>query len=133
MLFFVRLLGLDIGTRRTGVAWLDDQVGIPLPLSTVTHTSQEELVAEILSIIGERVIDHVIIGLPLLPSGDEGAQSQISRATGALLSGKGIAVSFADERYTSPRTSQHKHAISEANYDGDAAAACSILSQKTGI
>ena len=35
----MRYLALDVGTRRTGIAYLDEDVGVPLPLNTINHTS----------------------------------------------------------------------------------------------
>jgi RNase H-fold protein (predicted Holliday junction resolvase) len=78
----------------------------------------EEFVAAVRSIIAARSIEQLIIGLPLLPSGQEGEQVQIVRAYVAALEPLSLPVSFLDERYTTPT----HHA------DGDAAAAMTILS-----
>ena len=126
----MRFLSLDIGTRRTGVAYLDTDVGIPLPLDTLIHTSSSELVTAVMEIVRERKIDRIIVGLPLLPSGDEGSQANISREVGSSLGKHGLTIEYADERYSSPRNSAHKNVIPSKNYDGDASAACAILSQK---
>jgi putative Holliday junction resolvase len=128
----MRSLALDVGTKKTGIAYLDDAVGIPLPLETCVHASQDALVARVKELIAERGIERVVVGLPLLPSGEEGAQASISRAVGSALSDV-VEIVFADERYTTPRPSKHKHAISPQTYDGDMAAACSLLAQKGGI
>lgn len=114
----MRLLALDIGTRRTGVASYDDGTKIVLPLDTITHTSFDDLLREVESIVRARRIDHVFLGLPLLPSGKEGAQGTLVRQFEALLRNLNIPSSFIDERYTTPRTGES---------DGNAAAACSIL------
>ncbi|MSR86928.1 Holliday junction resolvase RuvX [Candidatus Peribacteria bacterium] len=129
----MKYLALDVGTKRTGIAYLDDVIGVPVPLDTFTHGRQEELVTHVMEIVHARKIDEVIVGLPLLPSGEPGAQAKISSAVGTALQSHGVRVTFSDERYTTPRNSAHKHAISTKNLDGDAAAACSILSQKVDI
>lgn len=113
-----RTLALDIGTKRTGVAFLDEVTGIPLPLDTIAHTSVEELVAAVHRILGERKIDRLIVGLPLLPSGAEGSQARFVRSVASKLSSLSLPVEFKDERYTTPR--------SKAS-DPDAAAACNLL------
>lgn len=123
----MRYLSLDVGTRRTGVAWLDDSVGIPLPLNTLTHASENELVEAVMEIVQVRKIDRVIVGLPLLPSGEEGAQTKISRTIGDAIGVKGVAVQYADERYTTAGGKAHKHTVSQSEFDGDAAAACELL------
>ncbi|TSC57697.1 MAG: RNAse H-fold protein YqgF [Candidatus Peregrinibacteria bacterium Greene0416_19] len=126
----MRTLALDIGTRRTGIAYCDDATGIPLPLTTVHHTSQEELVAQVLAIVTARSIDQCIIGLPLLPSGAEGAQAEVVRRAGIELEKKGLPCRYMDERYT---TSQYRQNVAiSANSDPDAAAACAILSAAIG-
>lgn len=118
MNFVMRLLALDIGTRRTGVAYYDDATKIVLPLDTITHTSVEELLTKVEKVIALRMINHVYIGLPLLPSGVEGAQASSVRSFGSRLQRAGIPHSFVDERYTTPRGKDS---------DGDAQAACSLL------
>lgn len=123
----MKVLALDIGTRRTGVAYLDSDVGIPLPLETLRHTSDDALVDAVLTIVRERKIDRVIVGLPLLPSGSEGAQAAVSRAIGARIAQRGIDVEYCDERYTTPKSISGSPPLSA--YDGDAAAACTLLNQ----
>lgn len=123
----MRTLALDIGTRRTGVAYLDDDTGIPLPLDTLHHTSAKQLTKEVLAIIHEKRADRVVIGLPLLPSGAEGEQAQFSRKIGTALEAAGIPIIYKDERYSSPKAKNHKNTIPLKNFDSDAASACSLL------
>ena len=123
----MRYLSLDVGTRRTGVAYLDSDTGIPLPLDTLTHLSENELVEAVMEILRLRKIDRVIVGLPLLPSGDEGAQTSVSRSIGDAIAAKGVAVQYRDERYTTASGKAHKHTVSQSEFDGDAAAACELL------
>ena len=114
----MHLLALDIGTRRTGVAFADTDIGIPLSLDTITHSSFSELEDRVLSLLEEKKIDRIIIGLPLLPSGDEGAQVRIVRSFADRLEKTGIPLSFLDERYTTPKN---------GSSDSETAAACSML------
>ena len=123
----MRTLALDVGLRRTGIAYRDDAVGIALPLDTFAHTSRDALLAHVRRIIEERKIDCVIVGLPRLPSGDEGQQAGESRAVGEALKTPKIEVLYVDERHTTPRSSNHKNALPTANLDGDAAAACALF------
>lgn len=123
----MRYLALDIGTRRTGVAYLDTDIGIALPFDTLEHTSQEEMVERVLEIVRARKIDQVLVGLPLLPSGKDGAQAAISRSAGALIAKSGVVVEYRDERYTTPKKSGGKHTPPAGEIDGDAAAACILL------
>lgn len=98
-----RLLALDIGTKRTGVAFLDEAIQIPLPLATLHHDSVSSLLSQLSSLIEERHIDRLIVGLPLLPSGEEGSQTRLVRSIVEQMLARGWPVTFKDERYTTPR------------------------------
>jgi len=114
----MRYLGLDVGTRRTGAAFADSTDGILFSLETIQHSSAEELLASVLLIIKEKQIDEVVIGLPLLPSGEAGSQAEIVQNFKELLSEEGISCSLLDERYTTSKSRE---------IDKDAASACEIL------
>lgn len=111
-------MALDVGTRRTGVAFLDPRVGFVLPLDTLEHRTMEELRDAVIALAEQRPIDTLIVGLPLLPSGVEGSQAAIVREFVALLAGQPWKVVLKDERYTT---------IKHSSFDGDAKAACSLL------
>ena len=115
----MRILSLDIGKRRTGVAFADDIVGIPLALDTVIANDEADLVAQILQLCDEREIDLLVIGLPLLPSGEEGTQSSFVRLIGSRLEEAEVSIEYLDERYTTQKHGEN---------DGDARAACQLLS-----
>ncbi len=114
----MRILALDIGLRRTGVAFCDETNGIPFPLDTLQHSSLEEFAELVGRLVSERSIGTILIGLPLLPSGAEGEQSTSVRQYAAALESLGVEVEFLDERYTTPHSTLG---------DGDALAASSIL------
>lgn len=114
----MRILALDIGKRRTGVAFCDDSIGIPLPLDTVIANDEADLVGQILQLCDEREIDALVIGLPLLLSGEEGAQSSFVRLIGSRLEEAEVPVEYLDERYTTQKSGEN---------DGDARAACGLL------
>jgi putative holliday junction resolvase len=114
----MRILALDIGTRRTGCAFYDSQTGVPLPLETIQHDSDQALAERVTTIVGDRKCDKLIIGLPLLLSGKEGAQVERVKAAADGLKALHLPMEFLDERYTTP---QHGAA------DADALAALKIL------
>lgn len=114
----MRLLALDIGKKRTGIAFVDTENNIPLPLDTIVTSSVEDMIERVVEIGQKRQVDRVIVGLPLLPSGDEGEQSRFVRDCGALLEAQGLVIQYMDERYTTSK---------ERGFDGDARAACSLL------
>jgi len=111
-------LAFDIGMRRTGVAFCDVSTRVPLPLQTLEHTSDDELLDAMRALVAEREAGTIVIGLPLLLSGDAGAQSRHVKALVQKLSLAHVEVVLLDERYTTSRSSL---------YDGDAAAACDLL------
>lgn len=114
-----RILALDIGTKRTGVAYLDEDMGIPLPLDTLSHASNHDLIEQVRVLANVRKIDRLVVGLPLLLSGKEGSQSSLVRDVGELLEEElSLPVTFIDERYSTPAGSK----------EPDAHAAVSILS-----
>ena len=117
----MRYLGLDVGTKRTGVAFADSDQDILFSLETIHHTSEQELIDTVFTLVSKRNIDEVVLGLPVLPSGKHGSQARIVISLQKKLSKNGISTSTVDERYT---TAQH------ANFDKDAASACQILSIK---
>jgi putative Holliday junction resolvase len=98
-----RLLGIDLGERRIGVAIADDE-GVPArPHSTLKRAANVDLDAGNLgTLIAAHQIDELVVGLPLEASGAEGSQSTITRAwAGAVAERTGVLVTFRDERLTS--------------------------------
>ncbi|MBU0766415.1 Holliday junction resolvase RuvX [Patescibacteria group bacterium] len=112
------ILSLDIGKRHTGAAFVREEDGIPLALDTIHHKSIEELAQQVSVIINEKHIDHLVLGLPLLPSGEEGSQVAFVRAVSQKLEENDISMTFIDERYTTPKKCEN---------DENTAAACALL------
>ena len=115
----MRYLGLDVGTKRTGVAFADSEDDILFSLETVHHSSQDELFDAVCTLVSEKAIEEVVLGLPLLLSGKEGSQANIVISLNERLQEAGISTSMLDERYTTPQVKI---------VDKDAASACEILS-----
>jgi putative transcription antitermination factor YqgF len=114
----MKTLALDIGTRRTGCAYYDDVTGVPLPIDTLTHVTLQEFAEKVGTLVRARGVTRIVAGLPLLPSGGEGRQSESVRSYVAALESLQIQIVLFDERYTTPKASKG---------DGDASAALSIL------
>lgn len=113
------LLAADIGKRRTGLALADTKAGFVMALETVTHTDEKELVEVLRMIVQKHAIVEIIVGLPLLPQGKIGEQALYIEHVARLLKEKiNIPITFFDERYTTPQSTE---------FDKDASAACSIL------
>ncbi len=97
---------------------MDDSIGIPLATETIIADDEADLVAQILQICDEKDIDLIVLGLPLLPTGKEGAQTSFVRLIGDRLEAATMPVEFLDERYTTDK---------QAEGDGDAKAAIQLL------
>ena len=108
-----RLLGLDIGERRIGVA-LSDPLGITAQRLTII---ERQGVAQDLSAIAELVTTHqveaVIVGLPLTMRGETGEQAKLVQALAEQLAARiSCPIRFIDERLT---TAQSERALLETD------------------
>ena len=94
-----RILGIDLGTKRIGVAISDYNQKIATPLQTLDKSKQGKLIVELESIIAEYDIKGIIIGNPINMDGTYGKSSQSAKDTAINISNKiDIPVSLWDER-----------------------------------
>jgi putative holliday junction resolvase len=71
----VRVLGLDIGDKRIGVAVSDPLGMLARPLLVLDNQGDEAAIQAILKIVEENQAERIIIGLPLAPDGGLGLQA----------------------------------------------------------
>ena len=94
-----RLLGIDLGTKRIGIAISDYDQKIATPLQTLDKSKQGKLIDELESIITENDIKGIIIGNPINMDGTYGKSSQSAKDIAINISNKiDIPVSLWDER-----------------------------------
>ena len=94
-----RLIGLDLGSKRIGVAICDENQKIATPLKTINKSKFEDLINELEDIIKENNIKGIIIGNPINMDGTYGKSSQSAKDTAINISNKiDIPVSLWDER-----------------------------------
>jgi len=106
-----RLLGLDYGTRRIGVAVCDDMQIIASPLENYTRASEEADSHFLRDVVSEYRVVGIVVGLPVHMSGDEGGKAAEARAFGDWVSGiTSLPVAYRDERYTSSMADDHLRA-----------------------
>lgn len=99
-----RLLGIDFGTRRVGVAVSDSGQQIAAPLETYQRQSETADARFFVRLCEEHRIVGFIIGLPVHMSGDEGGMARLVRQFGDHLSQlTRLPVRYWDERFTSSR------------------------------
>ncbi len=98
----MRYLGIDSGTKRTGLA-LSDARGIVSPLQVLQATGDMEQDArQILEVADEYGADALVLGLPLNMDGTEGPQAKLCKKLADSLKKYGnLPVHLYDERLTS--------------------------------
>jgi putative Holliday junction resolvase len=96
----LRVLGLDHGERRIGVAVSDATGTIATPHSVIDRRGGD--VSETLrSVIAEYDVELVVVGLPLQLSGEEGTSARSARAfADTVAEATGLPVALQDERFT---------------------------------
>jgi putative holliday junction resolvase len=98
-----RVLGIDFGERRIGVALSDPTGTIAQPL-TVLHrrAGKRPPMAAILDLLTTHEVHSIVVGLPLTLAGDDSEWTRQVRDFAATLARRsGLSVSLADERMTS--------------------------------
>jgi putative Holliday junction resolvase len=128
-----RLLGLDVGEKRIGVAICDETLTLARPLLTITRASKKEDFAKIATLCREQAIAQVIVGLPKTLRGEEGPQAQrVRRYASELQAALNLPIDFWDERYSSVDAQERLASSSRkarAKGDIDSAAATIILQE----
>jgi putative Holliday junction resolvase len=98
----MRLLGIDFGFKRIGIAIAETEIGIVTPRAPIEASGTLKIdAAKIAQIAKQEEAKKVILGLPIEESGEEGRMARIFRNLGDLISGHGVVVEFVDERLTS--------------------------------
>jgi putative Holliday junction resolvase len=96
-----RVLALDHGEARCGVAVSDPTGELVTPLAVVERPDSRRGLARVTDVVREREAELVVVGLPLTLAGEEGAQAQAARAFADRLAGAiDIPVELHDERLT---------------------------------
>ena len=95
-----RLLGLDIGDRRIGLALSDETELIASPHSVYQRIGWGPDSLYFLSLAQELNVAYIVAGLPLNMDGSMGSQAQKARDFCAQLEQKGLKVEYIDERLT---------------------------------
>lgn len=129
----MRIVGLDLGEKRIGVAAADERTRVAIPVSTVTVKGDE--VEAVIEILEDQRADQVVIGLPLSMSGAVGPQGQhVLEMVEQLRSRVSIPVHTWDERLTTvqaakTRTSPRRGKSARTAIAGRDAVAAAIMLQ----
>lgn len=127
-----RIMGIDYGDARTGVAISDLLCSIVGSTCVVPSRNTDKAVADIVRLARENEVGEIVVGLPRNMDGSEGPRAELCRAFGARLGEEtGLPITMWDERRT---TVEAHNILSEHNYHGkkrkntvDAVAASLIL------
>uniref|UniRef100_A0A8J7DHD7 Putative pre-16S rRNA nuclease n=1 Tax=Desmonostoc muscorum LEGE 12446 TaxID=1828758 RepID=A0A8J7DHD7_DESMC len=104
---FISALGLDLGSKRIGVAGCDGTGLIATGITTIERTSFEQDVQQIRQIINERRVQILIMGLPYSMDGSLGFQArQVQKFAKRLAKTLNLPVEYVDERLTSFQAEQ---------------------------
>ncbi len=98
-----RLLGIDLGERRVGLALADRDGSAARPLATIRRAASLDAdAAAIQTVVSRYDVDELVVGLPLEAAGGEGQQSSLTRAWAAAVAERlDLPVTLRDERLTS--------------------------------
>ena len=127
-----RIMGIDYGAARTGVALSDLLCSIVGSAQVVPSRNTQKAIADIVKIAKENEVGEIVVGLPRNMDGTEGPRAQLCREFADLLKeATGLPVAMWDERRT---TVEAHNILSQHNYHGqkrkntvDAVAASLIL------
>jgi putative holliday junction resolvase len=107
----VRLLGLDVGDARVGVAVSDPSGRVATPLKVLDARALEGDLGPLERLVEEYEVEAIVVGLPLTLAGEEGPQARLVRErVGSWASRLAVPIVFADERLT---TAQARRSLSE--------------------
>ena len=127
-----KIMGLDYGDARTGVAISDLLCSIVGTTAVLPSRNTEKLLMDIVRLVKENQVGEIVVGLPKNMDGTEGGRAQLCREFARLVQeATGVPVTMWDERRT---TVEAHNILSAHNYHGkkrketvDAVAASLIL------
>ena len=95
----MRILALDVGDKRIGVAISDELEISAHALTTITRTDQKKEIREIQEIITEYNVEEMIVGMPVMMNGSMGIQAEkVGKFVDELKKEVRIPIKLFDER-----------------------------------
>ena len=97
----MRILAIDYGDARIGLALSDESETLASPLSTYASVSMRKDIDHIAALAKEKNAGRIVLGLPVNMDGSEGERAQKTRSFGTVLARvSGLEVVYKDERLT---------------------------------
>lgn len=119
----MKVLALDYGPARTGVAVSDPTGTLARPVGVVERASSEAGLARLLELVRAEEPDRIVVGLPLTLRGEHGEQARATeRFVETLREAVDVPVESLDERFTTALAAQTPSRAAE-----DARAAAHLL------
>lgn len=128
----MRVLGIDIGSARVGVAVGDTSVGVASASEVLSAKDQPVMIRSLARCVEDWEAERVIIGLPRSLDGSEGpAALRVRRIASEIAASLSVPIEFHDERFSTVSAQQALHATGVSTRKGrkviDAVAAAVIL------
>lgn len=96
-----RVMGLDVGAVRTGIAMTDPLQMLVSPYDTLPVVSQEADAKKLAQLVSEEGVIRIVVGLPLNQHGERGPQAEkVLRFVKALEARVSVPVVLQDERFS---------------------------------
>ncbi len=126
----MRVLGLDIGDKRVGVALSDPQGILASPLTIIDRIDDQADMEAILAIIKQNEVRRIIVGLPLSMDGSLGEQAKKVKAFAQKLSDHTeVPIEFRDERLTTVSAQRLMRDLRKTRKARDDAVAAALILQ----
>ncbi len=128
----IRIIGLDLGTKKIGVSICDENQSIATPFKTLIKKNTKQFINEIKEIVDENDVKAIIIGNPINMDGSQGKSSQSVKDTANNISKSiNLPICLWDERLSTVGafniSSQLDTNVSKREKDIDKNAAAFIL------
>ena len=120
----MKVLALDYGSARTGVAVSDPTGTVARPLGVVEAAASEQGIARLVALAREEQVERVVVGLPVTLRGERGSQAEeTDRFVSLLREALDLPIESFDERFTTDLAEQ----TGPASAGEDAVAAAHLL------
>jgi putative Holliday junction resolvase len=97
----VKVLALDYGSARTGVAVSDPTGTVARPLEVVEQAASDAGIARLLELARDEDVERIVVGLPITLRGEHGAQAdETDRFVELLRAATDLPIESFDERFT---------------------------------
>ena len=126
----MRILGLDIGDRRIGVALSDPQGILASPLTIIERSDEQAGIKAIVAIVTQKEVGRIIVGLPLSMNGSIGEQAKkVEVFIRELSDHTEVPIEFRDERLTTLSAKRLMRDVRKSQKMKDDAVAAALILQ----